>query len=85
MKPIPVSDSLAKLVGKKDLWATCYHAMAKPTDHRCPECLATMRRCCGSSIGNPHRTGCASWRSDAVDEEDDDEDPEVEDHQDEGG
>jgi hypothetical protein len=38
--------------------ATCGHEMARVDSHRCPDCKGTMRRCCASVIGFPHRDSC---------------------------
>lgn len=42
------------------LWATCEHKGVTATDHRCPHCGGTLRRCCDSLVGYyEHRASCA--------------------------
>lgn len=54
----PATDSEIGAAMNQDLWATCDHIGVGVQDHRCPRCLATMRRCCDSSIGRDHRSRC---------------------------
>lgn len=40
-------------------WRSCGHARVGLRDHSCPDCGATMRRCCASQVvGEPHRADC---------------------------
>jgi hypothetical protein len=51
---------VVEALANQELWRTCEHPGVSSKSHRCPVCLITMRRCCDSGVGLPHRAGCAA-------------------------